>query len=68
MKDGQETLVFDDAVTPQSDPNDRKWIRASVELSKWQRKKVTFMLKTSPLDNDGYDWALWADFDFSDVK
>ncbi|MGB4235562.1 MAG: hypothetical protein WBJ52_05800 [Methanoregulaceae archaeon] len=55
--------IFTEHISPQHNPEERKWNSFIVDLSEYGGETVSFMLSTSPgPDNDmSYDWAWWGD-------
>lgn len=55
-----EETVFSRWVDPKNDPEDRRWIDGSVELTPYQGRPVTLVLSTLPGESSNFDWAGWG--------
>jgi len=55
-----EETVFSRWVDPKNDPEDRRWIDGSVELTPYLGRPVTLILSTLPGESSNFDWAGWG--------
>jgi hypothetical protein len=61
VRDGDRTVrLFSARVDPRANPSDRRWLDASVDLSKFAFQRVHLVLRTLPGASGENDWAGWA--------
>ncbi len=58
---GKSKRVYHQEIDPKNDPADRRWIEASVDLSRFTGQDVVLSFVTKPLTSAANDWAVWAD-------
>jgi hypothetical protein len=58
---GQRRRVFSRWVDPKNNPNDRHWIRASIDLAPYSGREIEVELSTQPGAANVWDWAGWGD-------
>jgi len=62
VDDGQMSeKVFSQWADPKNDPEDRRWIDGSADLSPYLGRSITLVLSTSPGESGAWDWAAWGD-------
>ena len=64
ISDGKEyTERFNAMVTPLTNPNDRRWIPLTIDLSQWAGKRVEIIFNTEPgpANNAVRDAAIWGE-------
>jgi len=58
--DGKNETVYKKYLNPIDRPEDRKWFNETVDLSKYQGKRVKLTFTTAPHGNATADWFAWA--------
>ena len=68
--DGEIRPVFQNYLDVQHDPQDRKWVHGTVDLSQFRGKTITLLFSTTPAPtgNTASDWAGWAHLGFADEE
>jgi hypothetical protein len=57
---GRMTPLFSAYLDPKSNPADRRWVEAQVDLSGYARRDIELVLRTLPGASGDHDWAGWA--------
>ncbi len=62
--------VFSSYIDPKHDPNERRWMKGEIDLSRYRGRTIQLLLSTDPgpRGDTAYDWAAWSDFHFDDVS
>jgi hypothetical protein len=58
--DGQSETVYKKYLNPIDRPEDRKWFDETVDLTKYQGRRVKLTFTTGPHGNATADWFAWA--------
>ena len=58
--DGEKETVYKKYLNPVGQPEDRRWFEETVDLSKYQGKRVKLTFTTGPHGNAIADWIAWA--------
>jgi hypothetical protein len=62
VRDGAEaTTAFVAYLDPKRNLADRRWVDASVDLSRWAFREIDLVLRTLPGASTEYDWAGWSE-------
>ena len=66
---GSIEKVFESYIDPKHNPGERRWMNATVDLTKYQGQKIKLLLSTDggPNGDTAGDWAEWAGFRFADA-
>jgi arylsulfatase A-like enzyme len=59
-KAGPEEAVFDRFLNPRDVPDDRHWVDATVDLSRFAGQQVDVVFRTRTGPTSTYDWAGWS--------
>jgi hypothetical protein len=57
---GKRQRLFRREVRPSEDLADRRWVDATVDLSRYLGRSITLILVTDPLQSGAGDWAGWG--------
>jgi hypothetical protein len=61
LREGDRSIpLFSAYIDPRSNPSDRRWVEASVDLSRFAFQRVNLVLRTLPGASAEHDWAGWA--------
>ena len=53
--------IFSARIDPQSNPDDRRWHDAKIDLAEYGDSKITLTLVTeTETKNNAYAWAVWS--------